>query len=153
MKKGFTLVEIMIVVAIIALLAAIAIPNLLRARISAQEAAASAALHTLAAAEIQWRATNASYATLDQLGPAGAVLTLPPYIDATLETGAKQGYTFTAVPNAGTNFYAEAVHTAGQAHSFYIDEAGVLCRSTAVGAAALAAHQGGVCPATHPEMQ
>ena len=148
MRKGFTLVEIMIVVAIIALLAAIAIPNLLRARISAQESAAAAALHTVAAAEIQWRATNATYATLANLGAAN-----PPYIDATLATGTKQGYTFTAVPNAGVNFYAEAVHTAGQAHSFYIDEAGVLCRSTAVGAAALGAHQGGTCPASHPEMQ
>ncbi|MBP7087735.1 MAG: prepilin-type N-terminal cleavage/methylation domain-containing protein [Candidatus Omnitrophica bacterium] len=148
MKKGFTLVEIMIVVAIISLLAAIAIPNLLRARISAQEAAAAAALHTIAAAEIQYRATNPTYATLAQLGGA-----TPPYIDATLATGTKQGYTFTVTPNAGTNFFAEAVNAAGQAHSFYIDEAGVLCRSTAIGAAALGAHQGGVCPATHPEMQ
>ncbi len=155
MKKGFTLVEIMIVVAIIALLAAIAIPNLLRARISAQESAAAAALHTVAAAEIQWRATNPTYATLVQLGAA-----VPPYIDATLAGGAKQGYTFTVTPNntgpggSGVNFFGEAVNTAGQAHSFYVDEAGVLCRSTAaVGVAALGAHQGGTCPATHPEMQ
>ena len=148
MRKGFTLVEIMIVVAIIALLAAIAIPNLLRARLSANESNAAAALHTVCAAEIQWRATNATYATLAQLGGAA-----PPYIDSTLMTGTKQGYTFTAVPNAGVNFYAEAVHAAGQGHSFYVDEAGVLCRSTAAGAAALGAHQGGVCPATHPEMQ
>ncbi|MFH1504576.1 MAG: prepilin-type N-terminal cleavage/methylation domain-containing protein [Candidatus Omnitrophota bacterium] len=153
-KKGFTLVEIMIVVAIIALLAAISIPNLLRARVTAQETAAAAALHTIAAAEIQWRASNNAYASLDQLGPTAPTLTLPPYIDATLETGVKQGYTFTVTPNAGVNFFAVAdSNNATAGHAFYIDEAGVLCRSTAEGTgSALAAHQSGICPAAHPEM-
>lgn len=149
MKKGFTLVEIMIVVAIIALLAAIAIPYLLRARVSAQEAAAAAAAHTVAAAEIQYRATNPGYATLAVLGAAN-----PPYIDTTLAGGSKQGYTFTAaIDNTNGTFAARAVHAAGQAHSFYIDEDGILCRSNAVGAAA-AAHEGtNACPASYTEMQ
>ena len=150
MRKGFTLVEIMIVVAIIALLAAIAIPNLLRARVSANEANAAAAMHTIVAAEVGWRATNATYATLVQLGAA-----TPPYIDGTLAAGAKQNYAFVAAPNAGTNFYATAVPVPlAAAHSFYVDEDGILCRSTATSVAAAVAHAGALaCPVGYVEMQ
>lgn len=148
-KKGFTLVEIMIVVAIIALLAAMAIPNLLRARIQAQESAAAAAMHTLSAAEQSFRAGNPTYGTL-----ANLISVTPPYIDATLGAGVKQGYTFTVGGTSATQFYSEAVPvTAGSAHSFYLDEDGVLCRSTSINQAALGAHAGGACPATHPELQ
>ena len=57
-KRGFTLVEIMIVVAIISLLAAIAIPNLLTARRTANEAAAKATLSSLATAAETYAAAN-----------------------------------------------------------------------------------------------
>ena len=149
MRKGFTLVEIMIVVAIIALLAAIAIPNLLRARISANESNAAAALHTVCAAEIQWRATNATYANLAAMGA-----TNPPYIDSTLAAGQKQNYNFVAAPNGATDFYATAAPVVlAQAHTFYIDEDGILCRSTATGVAAPGAHTAAGCPAGFVEMQ
>ncbi len=147
-SKGFTLVEIMIVVAIIALLAAIAIPNLLRARISAQEAAAASALHTIAAAEIQWRATNPSFATLGQLDDV-----TPPYIDSTLAAGTKQGYIFSTPSADQSTFYACAVHQTSQAHSFYIDEAGVLCRSTGLGGVPCVNYLGGICAPDWLEVQ
>jgi prepilin-type N-terminal cleavage/methylation domain-containing protein len=72
-KKGFTLVEIMIVVAIIGLLAAIAIPNFIRARQTAQKNACIANLKQLQGAIQVWAidtgaASNASFTTADIVG-------------------------------------------------------------------------------------
>lgn len=123
-KAGFTLVEIMIVVAIIALLAAIAIPNLLRARLNANESAAIAAMQTLSTAAQSYRSANPSYPTnLTALCTA-----TPPYIDSVLGGGAKQGYSF-LLTGAANSFAANASPlvsgTTGN-RFFFVDTSGVV---------------------------
>ena len=99
--KGFSLIELLIVVAIILIIAAIAIPNLLRSRLAANEASAIASIRTISTAETTYATTYPSIGytcALSELGPpasgdptsssAGGIL------DAVLATGVKAGYTF-----------------------------------------------------------
>ncbi|OGX28129.1 MAG: hypothetical protein A2879_04815 [Omnitrophica WOR_2 bacterium RIFCSPHIGHO2_01_FULL_49_10] len=133
-RKGFTLVEIMIVVAIIALLAAIAIPNLLRARHNANEAAAIASVRTISTACESFRAAQSPVtypANLAALSGAN-----PPYIDATLGTGTKQGYTF-VYALVGANQYtvtaSPVTPNVTGTRVFFVDEAGVIRLNNAAG--------------------
>ncbi|HXJ15000.1 MAG TPA: prepilin-type N-terminal cleavage/methylation domain-containing protein [Candidatus Limnocylindrales bacterium] len=92
-EQGFSLIELLIVVAVILIVAAIAIPNFLRAKISANEASAVSSIHAVNTSEISYSAANPTIgfaAVLADLGPAGGG-----YIDSLLAAGTKSGYSFT----------------------------------------------------------
>jgi prepilin-type N-terminal cleavage/methylation domain-containing protein len=99
-QKGFSLIELLIVVAIILIIAAIAIPNLLRSRMAANEASAVGSVRTVNTAAISF---NSSYgdgfpSTLAQMGTTGTVSVScanAEYLDPLLTLGAKSGYSFT----------------------------------------------------------
>jgi type IV pilus assembly protein PilA len=109
-QKGFSLIELLIVVAIILIIAAIAIPNLLRARIAANEASAVGSMRTLNTAQISY---NSAYPTVG-FGSSLTVLTgsgsscSPPttasacLIDTQLASGTKSGYKFAMTGVSGT---------------------------------------------------
>ena len=106
-KRGFSLIELLIVVAIILIIAAIAIPNLLRSRIAANEASAVGSLRTLNTAEITYNTTypNVGFAcSLPTLGPpasgASATSSAAGLIDSNLAGGVKSGYDFTLLSSA-----------------------------------------------------
>ena len=107
-QKGFSLIELLIVVAIILIIAAIAIPNLLRAKMAANESSAVASMRTINTGEISYSSAYQTVgygATLSVLGgvsPCTPSSTTACVIDSVLASGTKSGYTFTATGAGGS---------------------------------------------------
>ena len=102
-QKGFSLIELLIVVAIILIIAAIAIPNLLRSRMAANEASAVGSVRTMNTAAVSYNSTygNGFPPTLAAIGNNGTTViscTNAELIDSVLTGGTKSGYTFQLAP-------------------------------------------------------
>jgi type IV pilus assembly protein PilA len=122
-QKGFSLIELLIVVAIILIIAAIAIPNLLRARMAANESSAVGSTRTINTAEVTYNSTfptTGFTSTLSYLAgsasPCVAATNTACLIDTVLGSGTKSGYTFTmsngsttGTPQPSYNSIASAV--------------------------------------------
>jgi prepilin-type N-terminal cleavage/methylation domain-containing protein len=147
-QKGFSLIELLIVVTIILIIAAIAIPNLMRSKIQANEAAAVETLRTLVTSVVMYSTTYGGYPhALSDMGPASGstngTSAAADLIDSVLASGVKSGYKFTYTvgstdPTGNVLSYSIAATpvtpgTTGQ-RSFYTDDSGTI-RATTSGTA------------------
>jgi type IV pilus assembly protein PilA len=159
-SRGFSLIELLIVVAIILIIAAIAIPNLLRSRMAANESSAVATLRTISTAAFTYTTIyNIGYpADLNYLGPpagGGPTSDAADLLDSTISGGCptactsnmaiKNGYRFTYVPDpSGTpplhTFTAVATPLASNtgSNTFCVDQTGVILRDVGGGTTAAA---------------
>ncbi len=163
-QKGFSLIELLIVVAIILIIAAIAIPNLLRSKMAANEASAVGSLRTINTAQVTYSSTYGqgyAAALVNLSTPAGGCgvpsVALACLLDSNLGGGTKSGYKFTsaAINGAGTtaspflnfNSTANPVAANSSGHTTYCsDDSGVIRFDATGGAAPIPCGTSGLPP-------
>ena len=145
--EGFSLIELIVVVAVILIIAAIAIPNFIKSKMRANEAAAVHNLRNITTAEVVYASTYGIGFTPDLPKLSGSGITVDQdnagLIDEVLATGTKSGYVFsyavlTTDPQGHVTSYAIAadpllVGTSGQRH-FYTDQTSVIRSNDATAA-------------------
>jgi type IV pilus assembly protein PilA len=134
-QEGFSLIELLIVVAIILIIAAIAIPNLLRARIAANESSAASSIRTVNTAEISYQSSypTVGYAsTMKQLGPvSNGVCASPAQATACLIDYALSNATAAATAKSG---YVMSLSKggSGDTNSYYVGAVPAVFNQTGV---------------------
>lgn len=131
-RRGFSLIELLIVIAIILIIITIALPKLNRAKMYSQETAALGAIRTLHTAQVQYSSQYGRFAaTLNELGPpasGGPTAAAADLIGTDLAQGTKSGYKFTMTGSpAGyvINAVPEAYNATGS-RTFYSDQTMVI---------------------------